>query len=104
MEIRVREKCQNCMDGELDNPAWLAWHEREVAELGEPPTEVNSAERQEWFVRWDAWEKENPSPPDTLQCIECDATTWVQKWVTVEEFADKANEILRQIGPRMGGS
>ena len=104
MEIQVREKCTGCVEGagEVPSPAYVTWSVKADADMGELPPYgdylVERNARLQWFNRWDVWEEENPMPPDSLPCIECDATTWLQKWVSVETLARILHDELLKIG------
>lgn len=89
-QVQIREKCEDCDGGYVENPAVAEWRSKELTEIGDQPVwEVGQEEqRQDWWVRYDAWLADNPLPPDMFVCGECEGNVWIHKWIDMNELVD----------------
>ena len=81
-EIQVRDKCICCDNGMVESNLWKEWGIKfDAWSAAHDNMGFNHPEA-------DQWEKDNPVPneSDMLQCIECEGTTWMYKWVDLIEI------------------
>lgn len=89
-EFQIRDKCTYCENGVTYSQQWKEWGEKFDAwnkahgNMGYSHPEV------------DQWERDNPIPtePEELQCIECEGTTWIYKWVDLADITRPIYDLI----------
>lgn len=106
-EIRIRDKCIHCKDGFVADPTGLwrefsrwenEWEKEHdwAAVCARDPTDQEQAEREKdravWWeqrgFRWWVKNEKHNLPAEEEQCEYCEGRTYIEKWMSVEEFME----------------
>lgn len=83
MEIRTRIKCTECENGYLPNSIWDEYNKWELSIMAQTGEIPSAQQDYQWWL-----EQGYLTPPDSKlhECWECQGTTWVKKWMSLDEF------------------
>jgi len=83
--VQTRDICTNCTMGVISNPIWEKWSKQRETFWDTVEENWSSSKRND---ESDKWLKDHPYPdyPEEDICPECEGTSIVLRWITIDEF------------------
>src|SRR5690554_1559672 len=95
MEMQVGEKCEFCENGLIQNPQWQEFYKT----YGEEELRKMSHEKYEECLREFFCINKYVSiheinlPSEEIPCDECEGSTWLYKWIEIDEIFEQRAKV-----------